>query len=243
MKRYYIVIYIFLNVCGFAQTYSYNDAQLWLNIYLEKKISNRFSAHVNQQDRWTSNVSLFNFAYADIGLTYKINKHIKIMTDYVFTEKRSYVIPISEGMLFRTVHQFYVALSMKKDIRRWRFMYRNMYQFQYNSPYTSYTGLIPFQYDRNKITVKYQYNKYLTYYIAEEVYIPLNSPLTRGIDRSRTFFGLFYNIFRHQQLELYFMYQDRIQNTIWFKQKRSYNYNQYILEKDFVYGIGYSFEF
>ncbi len=243
MKRYCAAIFLILNAHGFAQTYSYNDAQLWFNLYIEKKVSNRFSIHLNQQDRWVSNISLFNFAYADVGVTFKINKQIKVMTDYVFTEKRDYVIPISDGMLFRTIHQFYIAIEMKKDIRRWRFMYRNMYQFQYNSPYTSRNGFIPFEYDRNKFTVKYEFNKHFTYYIAEELYVPLNSPQTWGIDRSRTFFGLFYNILKHQQLELYFMYQDRMQNTKWFKQKNTYNYNQFILEKDFVYGIGYSFNF
>jgi len=236
MKRI-TLIFLFISSYGFSQTYSYNDAQVWFNLYLEKKVSDKFLIHLNQQDRWTNNVSQFNFAYADVGVTYKITKNIKILADYVFTQKRK------PDQSFSTYHQYYVAMTFKRDIARWRFMYRNMFQFQYNNPYTSDYGTIPFYYDRNKFIVKYEFNKYYTFYAAEELYIPLNSPQVKGLDRTRTFIGLFYNIFKHQQLELYFMYQNRLQNGAWFKQHENYQADNYMLEKDFVYGIGYSFDF
>jgi hypothetical protein len=238
LKKFLTGIYLFFAVSGFAQSpYSFNDAQMWFNLYLEKKVTDHWSAHLNQQDRWTENVSQFNFAYADMGLTYKLNKHIKFLGDYVFTQKRR-----DDGS-FGTVHQYYIAGTYKYDYMRWRFMYRLMYQFQFNNPYTSFYGLDPFHYLRNKFIVKYEYNKYFQFYAAEELYLPLNSPQINGFDRNRTFVGLFYNTFKNQQLEIYFMYQNRIQNGEWFKQKNSYDATNFILEKDFVYGIGYSFDF
>ena len=144
---------------------------------------------------------------------------------------------------YGTIHQFYIAGTIKKEIRRWRFMYRGMYQFQYNNPYTSPQGLIPLHYFRNKFIVKYFLNKRYTFYTAEELYVPLNSTNVKGIDRSRTFLGFFYTLIKGHQLELYFMYQNRLQNTQWFKQHSTYNAYQFMLEKDFVYGIGYSIEF
>lgn len=243
MKRYLVAIFLSINIIGFAQVYSFNDAQVWFNLYLEKRVTNKFLIHLNQQDRWTQNVSRFNFAYTDMGITYKITKNIKILADYVFTQKRLYTVSENMSPLFGTIHQYYIAMTFKRDFGRLRLMYRNMYQFQFNSPFTSYYGLIPFDYDRNKFIIKYEFNKYFTFYGAEELYVPLNSPQIKGIDRSRTFFGVFYNIFRHQQLELYFMYQDRLQNGTWFKQNNYYNDYNYVLEKDFVYGIGYSFDF
>jgi hypothetical protein len=238
MKKNVCCILLFFCLKNYAQqTYKYNDAQLWFNLYLEKKLSDKFNIHLNQQDRWNENITQFNFAYADVGVTYKITKNIKILADYVFTQKKR--LDDSYG----SIHQYYVAMTLKKDIRRWRFMYRNMFQFQFNNPYTSYYALTPFYYDRNKFIVKHEFNKYFTFYAAEELYIPLNSPQVKGVDRNRTFFGLFYNTFKNQQLELYFMYQNRIQNGEWFKQHTSYDATNYILEKDFVYGIGYSFDF
>jgi hypothetical protein len=244
MKRHLLFIFISINTLSiFAQAYSFNDAQLWFNLYVEKKISNKFSAHINQQDRWTNNVSTFNFAYADVGLTYKISKNIKILADYVFTQKRINIQDENMDHYFGTIHQYYVAMTFKKEIRRWRFMYRQMYQFQFNNPYTSAQGLIPFHYDRNKFIVKYFYNKRYTFYAAEEIYIPLNSPQIKGIDRTRTFLGLFYTLMKGHQIEVYFMYQSRIQNGAWFKEHNYYNASNYMLEKDFVYGIGYSINF
>jgi hypothetical protein len=243
MKRYCISMLLLTRIFAFAQGNSFNDAQVWFNLYLEKKITKKFCIHLNQQDRWTNNVSQFNFAYSDIGITYKITKDIKILADYVFTQKRVNIQDANMDHYYGTIHQYYIAMTFKKDIRRWRFMYRNMFQFQYNNPYTSYYGLIPYYYDRNKFIVKYELNKRFTYYVAEELYIPLNNPQIKSIDRTRTFIGMFYNIFKHQQLELYFMYQDRLQNTTWFKERTNYNTYSYILEKDFVYGIGYSFSF
>jgi hypothetical protein len=238
MKKLVCCILLFFCLKSYAQQlYKYNDAQLWFNLYLEKKLSDKFAIHLNQQDRWNENITQFSFAYADVGITYKIAKNIKILADYVFTQKKR--LDDSYG----SIHQYYIAMTFKKDIRRWRFMYRNMFQFQFNNPYTSYYALTPFYYDRNKFIIKYEFNKYFTFYGAEELYIPLNSPQIKGIDRSRTFFGLFYNTFKNQQLELYFMYQNRIQNGEWFKQHTAYDATNYILEKDFVYGIGYSFDF
>lgn len=237
MRRLFLSIFILIAFKQVAQTYSYNDAQLWFNLYLEKKINKKWAAHLNQQDRWTENISRFNFAYADIGLTYKFTNYFKVMADYVFTQKKR------PDDSYGTVHQYYVAAVLKKEWRRWKFSYRNMFQYQFNNPYTSYYALTPFFYDRNKFIVKYEYNKYFTFYVAEELYIPLNSPQIKGIDRNRSFAGLFFNTYKHQQLELYFMHQNRIQNGEWWKQHKSYDATNYILEKDFVYGIGYSIDF
>jgi hypothetical protein len=239
VKKALYGIFLLLGIKSFAQQpiYKFNDAQLWFNLYLEKKLNSKLSAHLNQQDRWTENVSEFHFAYADAGFTYKFTKNIKALADYVFTQKRR------PDQSFSTVHQYYVAAIAKKDVMRWRFAYRLMYQFEFKNPYTSYYGYTPFRYIRNKFTVKYEYNKYLSLYMADELYAPLNSPQIKGIDRNRSFAGLFINTFRHQQLELYFMYQNRLQSGAWFKQKNSEDFTDYILEKDFVYGIGYSIEF
>lgn len=237
MKKTACLILLIIASKSVGQIYSYNDAQLWFNLYIEKKLSKKFSAHINQQDRWTENVSQFNFAYADMGFTYKISKNVKVMADYVFTQKRR------ADESFGTVHQYYGAVIFKKDIRRWRFSYRNLIQWQFNNPYTSYNALTPFFYDRSKFIVKYEANKYFTFYVAEELYVPLNSPQIKGIDRNRSFAGLFITTYKHQALELYFMHQNRIQNGQWFKQHNSYDQSNYILEKDFVYGIGYSFDF
>ena len=102
MKRITLIL-ILISTRIFSQVYSYNDQQIWFNLYLEKKVTKKFLLHLNQQDRWTQDASQFTFAYADVGITYKFSKQVKVMADYVFTQKRK------DDDAFGTVHQAYVA--------------------------------------------------------------------------------------------------------------------------------------
>ncbi len=233
MKRATVILFLLCGTLGHAQQY-YDDAQLWLSIFLEKKVTKNFFVHFNQQNRWVQNISQFGLAYADLGVTYKINKNIKVAGDYVFGQKRK-----NDG--FRTRHQFYVALFLKTEIKKWRLMYRNRLQLQYYDPYTSSDGTTPFIYDRNKITVKYAATKRFEPYISEELYLPLNNPQLRGFQRSRSFAGLIYNLTKDMQFDFYFGFQAQLANGDWFKQKKSYDNS--LLERNFIYGIGYSFSF
>jgi len=233
-RRYLLVFFIGLNLFGFGQIY-YNDAQLWFNLYLEKKISKKLDIHLNQQDRWTNNITQYGLGYADVGITIKFTKNIKLLADYVFAKKIKY------NETYLTLHQYYLALVIKKDVRRLRFMYRNMFQVQYVNPYTSKSGYIPRIYDRNKLTIKYEATKRFSYYVAGEVNVIVNNPNITGLTRSRLFVGTFFNTTKHQQLELYFLWQQQLQTTYWFKQNDNFTWAP--LVRKFVYGIGYSINF
>ncbi len=64
--------------------------------------------HLNKQTRFANNVSQFQLA--DVGVTYKFTKYLKVLIDYVFTQARR------DQPYLATFHQFYVALQTKKDI-------------------------------------------------------------------------------------------------------------------------------
>lgn len=234
MKKSILFLLLISGFTSIGQNY-YNDAQVWFNLYLEKKITKRFLVHLNQQDRWTKNVSQYTLGYADIGITLKLTKNIKLLVDYVYAEKRK------KTDYFSTRHQYYAALVLKKDIRRWRISYRNMFQFQYNDPFTSKDGMIAYYYDRSKITIKYYATRRLNFYVAEELYSPLNNQQLKGLDRSRSFAGLFINLTKQQQLEFYFMLQCQLQKGDWYKQHNKFPND--MLNHDYVYGIGYSIQF
>jgi hypothetical protein len=234
MKRNLTLLLLLLGFFGFSQIY-YNDAQLWFNFYLEKKITKKFLVHLNQQDRFENNISQYRLGYADVGITYKFSRQAKLLVDYVFTGKKR------NTDYFRTIHQGYVALVLKKDIRRWRFSYRNMLQVQFNQPMTSKDGYIPYCYDRSKFTIRYEASKRFLFYTAEELYSPLINPRSTHLDRSRTFIGMFYNITKTNQIEFYFMFQSLLVKQEWYNQNKYYP--DYMLNHDFVYGIGYSIAF
>jgi hypothetical protein len=217
-----------------AQRY-YDDAQLWVNIYLEKKVNKHFSLHLNQQDRFVNNINQLGQSYADIGITYKFRKNIKLMVDYVYAARKK------DAPGYKNRHTFYSALILAKEFGYWRISYRNMFQCRYKNPMTSKTGYIPYLYDRNKITIKYQAAKRLDIYVAEELNIPLNNPQVKGFSRSRSTVGMYITTRKNQQLELYYIYQQQLQNGDWYHQDITYSSN--LLKRKFVCGIGYQIQF
>lgn len=207
-----------------AQTEYHDDAAVWINIYLEKKINKNWDIHLNQQNRFNENVKNYGMGYADFGLTYSFNKNVKILGDYVYMQRR-----VLDGT-YSTRHQFYTALVLKKELRKWSFIYRNMLQMQVKDVYTSEDGAVPEYYERNKLTIKYKMNKYFTFYTAEELYLPFYQARNKGLDRSRTFVGFFYNLSKHTNIELYMLYQHQL---------NAFN----ATNRDYIYGLGFSQEF
>ena len=234
MKRILILFFVLGYLGGRAQEY-YDDAQLWFNLYLEKKVTKRFLVHLNQQDRWVQNVSRFGLAYWDAGATYRFTENVKVLGDYVFAQKRR-----NRGD-YKTRHQLYLAVVLKKDLGRWRFSYRNMLQVQLNSPFTDDMGYIPHYVDRNKFIIRYEATKRLSFYTAEELNVPLVNWQPKPLSRSRTFLGMFIDVTRHQQLEFYFMFQAQLQKGNYYEQQKKYPDN--MLSHTYVYGIGYGIYF
>jgi len=180
--------------------------------------------HLKQQNRINNNVSEYGLGYADIGLTYRFNKHIRVRADYVFSGKRR------PDATYSYRHQFYTALTLKQKYKRFTFLYRNLVQFRVKDVYSSDDGMVPEIYERNKVTIKYELNKRYSFYIAEELYLPFYQAKSKGLDRSRSFAGMLYNLTKTNQLEFYFAFQQQLNS---FKTTK----------RIFIYGIGYSIEF
>lgn len=222
-KLLFIFTLLSVSYTTVAQQYV-DDAAVWINIYLEKKMNKHIDIHLNQQNRFNDNVTEHGNSYADLGLTYNFNKNIGLMADYVFIERRKL------DNSYSTRHQFYAAFLVKKEIGKWKFIYRNMIQSQVKNVYSSYDGAVPVWQNRNKITLKYQLNKRFTFYSAQELYLPLYQAKSRGLNRSRTFGGLFYKLTKYTELEGYFMYQHELNSFA-------------VTNRVFVYGFGIEHKF
>lgn len=232
MKRVTTCILAFHGLLCLSQNYN-NDAQIRLGVSVEKKLSKRFSLYVQQQDRITNNVSEFHRASGTAGLSVGITRNIRLYADYTRIYRRN-------GDVIEAMNRYSAALGLKKDFGRWRFSYRNKVQFRYQAENSEQTNELHL-YDRNKVEARYHLNKRLAFYLAEEVYIPLNSESTTGIERSRSYAGMLFNTFKHQQIEVYFLYQAQLQQNDWFKQRKSYPGDP--LKRYYVYGINYNIEF
>jgi hypothetical protein len=228
MKKAVLSIFLFSFCLSKAQNY-YDDAQLRQHINIEKRFGDAFSVSLEQQSRIGYNASTYTRGSLDVGFNFRINKNIRFCADYVFIEKRQ------KNGDFLPRHWYSGAIVLKKDIGRWKFLYRNLFQARYG--YTSDLLNVRY-YDRNKATVKYEATKRFSFYLSEELYIPVNSPQAKGLDRSRSYAGMNIKMSKRQVLELYFMYQVQLQKNDWFDQ--SNGYDNKLLKRYFVYGIGYS---
>jgi hypothetical protein len=234
MKQKLLGIFLFLSILVTAQQY-YDDAKARMSIGLEKKISKKLSLRLQQQDRWDKNLSRYYRGSLDVGISYKITPNIKLEADYVYIQRRK------KTDRFTARHWTSVDVVFKKEVRRFSFLYRNMLQARFKEPGTAKDSYIARWYDRNKLTVKYQLSKRFEMFVAEEIYIPLNSPLVKGPERSRSIIGTDIKTFRHQELELYFMYQLQLQKDNWYKLSDKYQYPY--MNRDFIYGLSYTFTF
>jgi hypothetical protein len=228
MKKALLISFLFSLSFSKAQNY-YDDAQLRQHINIEKRFGDAFSVSLEQQNRFGYNMSTYTRGSLDVGLNFRINKHIRFCTDYIFLEKRQ-----KDGN-FLPQHWYSGAIVLKHDVGRWKFLYRNLFQARYG--YASDFLNVRY-YDRNKVTVKYEASKRFSFYLSEELYIPVNSPQAKGLDRSRSYAGMNLKLSKRQVLEFYFLYQAQLQKNDWFKQKNSYDNS--LLKRYFVYGIGYS---
>lgn len=220
-----------------AQVSYYNDAQVWLSVDVNKELNDHFDLRFKMQGRMTENVTELGRAYVDVGATYRINKGIRLFADYVYGQKRKN----NDTYLGR--HVIFAGLILRKEVRRWRFTYRNMFQARYETPGVGQAATLGYYFDRNKIDIRYDFHKRLAGYVAGEVNIPLNHPNVTGIaiSRTRTYLGAVIVLSKHHALDLYFMYQAKLIRGDWFDQDDDYPNKP--LKRFYVYGITYKIDF
>jgi hypothetical protein len=205
----------------FAQ---YNDAGTWISINAEKKITPVFSFTLSEEGRFNENFCELGTFFTDAGLSYKVNKLIKVSLNYRFTNKRK----IDDSYSVR--HRYYVDLSIRKKFKPIILSFRTRFQSQYTDMFSSSTGLMPSYYSRNKLTLKFDLDKNYTPYISAELFSPLNNP-DGGIfiDNTRYAVGIEYTFNRMHSLDIFYLIQ------------RECNVNN--PETDYIIGLGYYLNF
>jgi hypothetical protein len=235
--RTFPLLIIFLFSClmaGAQQDVRYlEDSQIRGHFNLEAGLGKKFTIHLDQQYRITNNISQLTRASADIGLTYKVSDHVKLLADYIYIQRRS-----NSGM-WRQRNWYSGGIVLRTDAGYWRFVARSIVQAR-NGNTNSDKEYLTKWYNRNKLSIRYSVNKRVSAFVAGEIYIPLNNPQFQGIDRVRGITGVVIKTFKKQELELHFMYQQWLSRGGWWDA----NDNAYdrMLRKTYILGIGYGIE-
>lgn len=183
-------------VDGFAQE---QDLELWTSIEVEKRLNKKLRLTFEEQARFNENISGFFKFNSDIGISYRINKYVKIGANYRLEQKKQ------PENYYSTRHRFTSDLILRYEVARFLFSYRNRYQHKYVDLYSSEDGSIPRTYNRSRIQAEYNIRKNpLTPYISYEFYFKLNNFEYNEIDTHRYTVGFEYSLNKRNDLDLYF---------------------------------------
>ncbi len=206
-----------------AQYYE-DDAKLWLYVKVDKDLSSKLNAEVSIQNRIENNVSQYSKLYGNLQLSYKLNKNFRLLGGY------GYGINDRDDGSFGNRHRAYAGFMLRKKIKSFVFSYRNIFQGSIKNANTSENGAVPLYFDRNKITIKYELNKRLELYTAQELNLSYNQSDYDNVARSRTYIGAIYNLSKKSSVEGYFMFQKHLKYV-----------NQ--PKRNFIFGLTYSHSF
>gem|GEM_PF-601858 len=224
MIRNKLIIALSLLFFSFSAVAQFNDFQTWTSVGLKTDISKKFSAGLGVQLRMTNNSTLPGSVIMDPDLTFKINKYLRIGAAYRFTFK------MGNDKENTTRHRYNIDLEGRKKFDKLTLKLRAGFQkgftdLVYNEnrePY-SYPA-----YNRNKLSIDYQVNKIWNPYAEFELFLPLNDPRQRNLDRYRLTLGSSFDLKNRNELNGYF----RIQKEL----------NTANPETDFIIGIGYAYD-
>lgn len=215
-KLFFLLFSISVFFCASAQV---NDAGLWLSLNAEKKITPDMSASLSQEFRLNENMAELGTFHTDAGITYKLNKIIRVSFNYRFTNKRNLDDSYSKR------HRYYFDITARKKIKPLVLSFRTRFQSQFADMYCSPEGKIPEYYSRNKLLLKFDLDKKCMPYLYTEFYSPLFSGEGFYIDNVRYCAGIEYQFNRENGMDVYYMLQ------------QEYNVND--PRRDFVIGVGY----
>ena len=235
MKKQFLLVILFISAKAYCIA-QYNDAQLWENIYIEKNITKRWIARVNEEGRITNNITNPSFYYFDIGVNYKMSKHFHFEFAYVIGQKENNAF----NEAWTTRHQAYIAVTLREKFGDFSINDRNMVQWQVQDIYTTATGKFPQYMLRNKFTIKYDKSFKWQPYISDEIYYQVNQlpgeNMQYHFNRNRTFLGLYYNVNLINQWEAYYLIENNFNQNPESKNPSQQNIN-------WIIGLGYSHTF
>ena len=187
----------------FAQDYP--DAGSWNTLNIDKVINEKFTALFTEECRFKENFSRLNLFYTNLGIEYKVAKNFKTALIYRWIDK------FQDDNTFSYRHRLMLDLTVKSQLRKFNFSYRQRLQAEERDVYSSYNGKIPEWYSRNKVSLKYDMEKRYIPYAGVELRYELHNPRKiesdQTLHRARYFFGVDYKINLKNTFSTYYLIQ------------------------------------
>lgn len=226
MKKFKVIFLFFSVYYNTVNSQIEKDAGLWTTFTLQKKITKKITIAVDQELRLRENFQRLNLFYTNIGVDYKLNKHIKISPSYRFIQK----VKIDTRVSYR--HRLSADLTYKKKFNKFIISERIRYQIEIRDYLTSKKGKLPEQYVRFKTDFKYNITDKITPYLSCELRFQIRS----WRDNDIKYNGDFHRIRNVGGIEYEFNYRNFI-NVYYLVQNE---FNIAGIENNFIFGVAYT---
>lgn len=222
-RRVKVAVVICFLLSGFSSKAQVNDAQAWLNLNVEKKITPRFSATVTGEVRLDENYSEVGTILCDLGLSYRFNDRLKAAISYRYSLKRRL------DDTYEPRHSWYADGYYRERFKPVELVFRLRYQARYDEAYTSAESTTPTNHLRTKLTAKLDLNRKYLPYLFGELFFRTSPSKYQPMDQFRAGAGVEYSFNRRNKIDLnYFISRETGVNNP---------------ETDFVIGFGYFYLF
>lgn len=199
------------------------DLEQWTSVGISKKINKHWKLSLDQEFRFTQDVSTFDVYFSDLGVDYKINKHFSLGANYRLYQNKN-----SDG-IFKTQHRWSTDATYKQKVNRFTLSYRLRFQNKDEDFYTSNSGNNLYNL-RNRLSVDYNINNFkLDPFFEVELFRQIDDIHTSKLNKLRWTMGLEYPLKGFGDIQLFY----RLDNEL----NQSYNKDTYII------GLGYKFKF
>ncbi len=193
MKKFILVIGLFLLLVTKAYAYDDHDFQVWNTDVEEIKVNNKTKIAFEQEFRWGDNANEFYYQHYDLGLFYDLNKHLNLGAGY------RQIYELKSGN-FKPEEAPYVTATLLGDLKGFKFDDRNRLEYRHFSYQTD-----TWRY-RNKFTVKspWKFTRIqIQPYVSDEILIVFG--VIDQFNENRFSSGLSFNLTKNLKAEVYYM--------------------------------------
>ena len=182
-----------------------NDAQMWTDIGVIKKINKKFKIELQQSLRLRQNVTQVDKYFTDFGVKYSLNKKIQFGASYRFEEEKR----LEEYFSIR--HRASVDASYKQKINNLTLRLRTRFQAKYYDFHSSKAGSTPENHVRIRLKASYKFAEFpVTPNFATEFYYATKGVQKKNIDKYRFTLGGKYKINKRNTVALSYRLQKQI---------------------------------
>ncbi len=206
MKRLILLLFLVLTSL-YSEAQPTSDAGTWLTLTLQKPVTKRITAVLDQELRLKENYQRINLFYTNLGFDYKYSNNIKISPTYRSIQK----CRLDGSYSYR--HRLMLDVTLKKKFEKITLSERVRYQAEVGDYLSSEKGKLVEQFLRLKTDLKLTSLNKISPYISCEVRYQIRDPKGKGpfsdygFHRIRYVAGAEYQLQKNHSLNLYYLIQ------------------------------------